>query len=46
MKPDTDSWIEHMLTDESWLQWRTEHMDETRDLIVERAKRRLIAIQA
>ena len=35
-KPDTAEWIEFMLTDDSWEQWRTEHrarVDQMRTLV-------------
>ena len=28
--PDTSEWIEHMLTDESWEQWRIENPDQVK----------------
>jgi len=26
--PDTEEWVRHMLTDESWQQWREEHPEK------------------
>lgn len=28
LKPDTGEWIDHMLTDESWAQWRTDNPEQ------------------
>lgn len=33
-KPDIREWIEHMLTDESWEQWRTENPDRVASMRV------------